>query len=138
MKGISAIIVMVLILMISISLTGLGYVTFTSMFSKVTTSEGQALSQTLNNMMAQMRIESILRGSGTDSMVYIRNTGKVDLTNFSAYDDEALVNIRAGTPAGGVIMPGEVKNINITNSVAAGSTIKITTAQGTVAMQVAQ
>jgi hypothetical protein len=135
MKGISAIIVTIMILMIAISLTGLGYVTFTTFFSKITTSTEGAISQTLTTMLAQMKIESMVRGVGMDTIIYIRNTGKVDLTNFSAYDDDAYVNIKSTTPAGGKIEPGIVKNINITDSVAANSVIKITTAQGTIAMQ---
>jgi len=135
MKGISAIIVTVMILMIALSLTGLGYVTFNTFFSKITQSTDTAISNTLTSMLAQMKIESMVRGVGMDTIIYIRNTGKVDLTNFSAYDDDAYVNIRGTTPAGGKIEPGAVKNVNITNVVDANSLIKITTAQGTVAMQ---
>ena len=135
MKGISAIIVTVMILMIALSLTGLGYVTFNTFFSKITQSTDTAISNTLTSMLAQMKIESMIRGVGMDTIIYIRNTGKVDLTNFSAYDDDAYVNIRGTTPAGGKIEPGAVKNVNITNVVDANSLIKITTAQGTVAMQ---
>ena len=135
MKGISAIIVTVMILMIALSLTGLGYVTFNTFFSKITQSTDTAISNTLTSMLAQMKIESMIRGVGMDTIIYIRNTGKVDLTNFSAYDDDAYANIRGTTPAGGKIEPGAVKNVNITDAVAANSLIKITTAQGTVAMQ---
>jgi hypothetical protein len=137
MKGISAIIVTVMILMIALSLTGLGYVTFNTFFSKITQSTDTAISNTLTSMLAQMKIESMIRGVGVgvDTIIYIRNTGKVDLTNFSAYDDDAYVSIRGTTPAGGKIEPGAVKNINITDAVATNSLIKITTAQGTVAMQ---
>jgi hypothetical protein len=134
MKGISAIIVTVMILMIALSLTGLGYVTFNTFFSKITQSTDTAISNTLTSMLAQMKIESIYQVSGV-TRVYIRNTGKVDLTNFSAYDDEALTTIQPTTPLGGKIEPGAVKEINITSAVASGSVIKITTAQGTVAMQ---
>jgi len=134
MKGISAIIVVILILMIAVSLTGLGYVTFTTFFSKITSSTEGAISQTLTTMLAQMKIESISAISGV-TRVYIRNTGKVDLTNFTAYDDDALATKQSGTPIGDKIAPGEVGNLNITSSVASGSVIKITTAQGAMAMQ---
>jgi hypothetical protein len=136
MKGISAIIVVIMILMIAVSLTGLGYVTFTTFFSKITTSTEGAISSTLTTMLAQMKIESISQVTGV-TRVYVRNTGKVDLTNFSAYDDDAFATIQSTTPLGGKIEPGAVKEINITSSVSAGSVIKLTTAQGALAMQTA-
>jgi len=134
MKGISAIIVTVMILMIALSITGLGYVTFNTFFSQITRSTDTAISSTLTSMLAQMKIESINQVSGV-TRIYIRNTGKVDLTNFSAYDDETLATIQLTTPLGGKIEPGAVKEVNITSAVASGSLIKLTTAQGTVAMQ---
>ena len=137
MKGISTIIVMVLILMISVSLTSLGYVTFSSFFSKITTSSEQSISQTLTTMLAQMRIESMTYSNPTTS-VYIRNIGKVDLTTFSAYVNNIIVpaaNLQP--PAGNIISPGGVGTLGITGNLApSGRTVKVTTAQGTVAIQV--
>lgn len=137
MKGISTIIVMVLILMISVSLTSLGYVTFSSFFSKITTSSEQSISQTLTTMLAQMRIESITYSNPTTS-VYIRNIGKVDLTTFSAYANNVIVpSANLQPPAGNRISPGGVGTLGITGNLApSGRTVKVTTAQGTVAIQV--
>jgi archaellum component FlaG (FlaF/FlaG flagellin family) len=137
MKGISTIVVMVLILMISVSLTSLGYMAFTTFFSKVTTSSEQAISQTLTNMLAQMKIESMAYANPTTS-VYIRNIGKVDLTAFSAYVNDIIVpaaNLQL--PAGNTIPPGSVGTLTITGNLApSGRTVKVTTAQGSVAIQV--
>lgn len=128
---------MVLILMISISLTGLGYMAFTTFFSSVTTSSEQVISQTLTNMLAQMKIESISYANPI-TRVYIRNIGKVDLTAFSAYVNDVIVppaNLQL--PTGNTIPPGIVGDINITGNLAPpGRTVKITTAQGSVAIQV--
>ena len=133
MKGISAIIVTIMILMIAISLAGLGYVTFTTFFSKITTSSEQAISSTLTTMLAQMKIESLTNTSGT-TRVWIRNTGKVDLTNFSAYVNDAYASIQK--PTGDKISPGTVSDLNITSiDPNTGDIIKITTAQGAIAMQ---
>lgn len=135
MKGVSAVVVIVLILMIGLSITGLGYVTFTTLFSKITTSSEQAISNTLSNMLAQMKIEAVSQ-SGTDTMVYIRNNGKVDLTNFVAYVNDALATYNA--PTGDKIIPGDVKSLKITSPVyASGNIIKITTAQGAIGIQAA-
>jgi Tfp pilus assembly protein PilV len=134
MKGISTIIVMILILLISISLTGLGYVTFTTFFSQITASSQGAISQTLTTMLAQMKIESITNDT-VRTTIYIRNTGKVDLTNFTAYVNDANYQPQPGTPSGNKIAPGGVDYVNITGIFGSGSVIKITTAQGAVAMQ---
>jgi hypothetical protein len=101
MKGISAIIVTVMILMIALSITGLGYVTFTTFFSKITTSTEGAISNTLTTMLAQMKIESIVKSNVI--RIWVRNTGKVDLTNFSAYVNDAYMQVPAATPVGGKI-----------------------------------
>jgi hypothetical protein len=137
MKGVSSIIVMVLILMISVALTSLGYITFSSLFSKITTSSEQSISQTLTTMLAQMRIESITYSNPTTS-VYIRNIGKVDLTTFSAYVNGIIVpSANLQLPAGNKISPGGVGTLGITGNLApSGRTVKVTTAQGTVAIQV--
>jgi len=136
MKGISAVIAVILILMISVSLTGLGYITFTTFFTQITNSSQGAISNTLSNMLAQMKIESITNTTGnTKTMIYIRNTGKVDLTNFAVYDDDNSVTIDAGTPVGGKIPPGEVGNINVTGTINSGSVIKVTSGQGAMAIQ---
>ena len=137
MKAISTIIVMILILMISISLTSLAYVTFTTFFSKVTTSSEQAISQTISTMLAQMKIESITYSSQI-TKIYIRNIGKVDLTGFTAYVNDANVpSSYLQLPTGNKIAPGEIGNLNITNDYApSGKTVKITTAQGATAIQV--
>jgi len=133
MKGISAIVVIILILMLTISLAGLGYFTFTTFFSQLTTSTQGAISSTLTTMLAQMKIEAISK-SGTNIVVYIRNTGKVDLTNFTAYVNEGIATF--GVPTGNKISPGGVDNVTITTpAYASGSIVKITTAQGAVAIQ---
>jgi archaellum component FlaG (FlaF/FlaG flagellin family) len=136
MRGISAIVVIVLILMITISLAGLGYVTFTTFFSQMTTSTSSAISSTLTTMLAQMKIESITKNGANNIVVYIRNTGKVDLTNFTAYVNESIATTAPGMPTGNKISPGGVDNVTITSfSYAQGNTVKVTTAQGAVAIQ---
>ena len=134
MKGISAIIVTIMILMIAISLTGLGYITFTTFFSKITTSTEGAISSTLTTMLAQMKIESLTNSSGT-TRAYIRNTGKVDITNFTAYVNDAYVAVIV-KPTGDKIAPGTVDDVEIVSiDPNTGDLIKITTAQGAMAMQ---
>jgi len=133
MRGISTIIVVILLLMISISMAGFGYMFFTTMFTSITGESEEVLGGTIERMLAQMKIESITRGSPT--RVYIRNTGKVDLTNFTAYVEGNLVTFTP--PSENKIVPGQVKDLNIISSVSEGDVIKITTAQGAMAVQTA-
>jgi flagellin-like protein len=134
MKGVSSIIAMILMLMITISLTGLAYVTFTSFFNTVKDSTETSMTNTMSNMLAQMKIESISKNGG-DTIIYIRNIGKVDITKFNAYVNDIMAATRANMPTGNKISPGGVDNITITSAVASGATIKITTGQGTIAIQ---
>ncbi|MFH1229410.1 MAG: archaellin/type IV pilin N-terminal domain-containing protein [Candidatus Aenigmatarchaeota archaeon] len=134
MKGVSSIIAMILLLMITISLTGLAYVTFTSFFNTVKDSTETSMTQTMSNMLAQMKIESISKNGG-DTVIYIRNIGKVDISRFNAYVNGIMATTRANMPTGNKIVPGSVDNVTITSAVASGATIKITTGQGTVAIQ---
>jgi len=136
MKGVSAVIATILILMISISMAGLGYMTFSEVFSKVTTAGDDAVSSTISTMLAQMKIDSISVQS-TTAYVYIRNTGKVDLTGFSAFADGFMVpSANLQLPAGDKISPGELGVLNITGSlVSSGSIVKISSAQGTQAIR---
>ncbi len=139
MKGASAIVAIILILMMAVSITGLGYVTFSTFFTKITTSSESAISSTLTTMLAQMKIESITNISdNSKTMIYIRNVGKVDLTNFSAYYNDSYAT-GTETPGGTAnkIAPGEVKSFNITTptGLVPGTVIKVTTGQGAIAIQ---
>jgi len=130
MKGISTIIVMILLLMISVALTGLGYIFFTRVFTTVTQTSEETISQTVASMLAQMRIESVT--PGTPGHIYVRNTGKVNITDFSVYVNDVL---ESAINAPSEIEPGKVGDIVITNGLSSGEIVKVTTAQGTVAVE---
>jgi hypothetical protein len=135
MKGISAIIVAILLLMISISLAGFGYVFFTTMFTSITTESEEVMGTTVERMLAQMKIESI---ETANNKIHIRNTGKVDLTDFEVYLNNALVS--STPPTGDEIKIGEVgtiTNVNGATGIAQDDTVKVTCAQGTIAVQTA-
>lgn len=131
MKGISTIIVMVLLLLIGISLTSLGYVTFTSLFSQITQSTEGSISQTVTTMLAQMKIDSIkVNVPPTADIVYIRNIGKVTLNNINLY-----VNDVRDTSTLATLAPGNVGQITAVINIQSGDVIKVTTAEGAIAMQ---
>jgi len=136
MKGASALVVVILILMIGLSITGLGYITFTTLLAKATNSTEEAISSTISSMLAQMRIESVSKGSANEIIVYVRNIGKVDLTAFAAYINGTVATKNPSTPTGNKIAPGNVDNVTITAPLyRSGDTVKITTAQGALAIQ---
>ena len=128
MKGISTIIVAILLLMISISLAGFGYVFFTTMFTSITTESEEVMGTTVERMLAQVKIESIASTS-----VSVRNIGKVNLTDFAVYVDNSLDDSATLSNLG----PGEVKTITLSATPTTGQVVKVTTAQGAIAVQTA-
>jgi len=135
MKGISSIIVMILLLLIGVSLTGLGYVTFTSLFSQITQSTQGSISTTVTTMLAQVKIESIKTGAAGSDPVSIRNIGKVDLHTFALYINDARDSGANPNPA--TLTPGAVGTITPTVAIASGNVVKVTTAEGVIAIQTA-
>lgn len=125
MKGISAIVVMILILLISVSLVGLGYIFFTEILATVTTTGEESISQTVVSMLSRMTIESVT--AGNPGNIYVRNTGKVNLTDFAVYIDDVR-DVSATAP--GILMPGDVGTITTTGALASTQVVKVTTAQG--------
>ena len=135
MKGISSIIVMILLLLIGVSLTGLGYVTFTSLFSQITQTTESTISQTTTMMLAQVKIESIVKSicPAVGATVNVRNIGKVDVTQIRVYINDRLDNAILAT-----LTPGQVGTITTaTYCITTNDVVKVTTAQGAIAIQTA-
>lgn len=129
MRGISTIIVAILLLMISVSLAGFGYMFFTTMFSTLTTEGEEVLSTTVERMLAQMKIESI-----SGQSIYVRNTGKINLTNFNVYVENNLAAI--DPTSDNYIDPGDIGNLTLTSpSLSSGNVVKVTSSQGATAVQ---
>lgn len=127
MRGISAIIVTILLLMISVSLASFGYIFLTQVMSETTQAGTEAVEQMSTSLLAGMKIDSM-----TSNTIYIRNTGKVDLTNFAVYIDNALdssisVDIDP-LPPGGLATITSV-------SISSGNTVKVTSGEGAIAIK---
>jgi len=136
MRGVSTIIVGILLLMISVSITSLGYIFFTNIYTGVTTKSEETISTTVKIMLSGMKIESVYNiSSSAPSNITIRNTGKVDLTKFSAYRNETSTPTLNGASL--VIKPGEVGILNLQNAiVVSGEKIQVTSAEGATAIYV--
>jgi len=129
MKGVSTVIVAVLLLMITVSLASFGYLFFTQIMSATTKTGTEVVEQVSSSLLSSMRIESVT----TDGHVYVRNTGTVNLKNFSVYVNDVIDTSITVTPS--VVSPGGVADINLLNSLNPGDIIKVTIASGAVAIQ---
>ena len=120
LKGMSAVIAVVLILLITISLAAAGYLFFGSIMSSTTESASQSISQITTTITQDFNIESV-RGE----KIYIRNTGQGTLSGFSVYIDDRFVNATDVS-----IPPGEVRNITLYDFIdySRPRTLKVTTA----------
>ena len=126
MKGISAVIAIVLILMLTISLSAMGYIWMSDTFTDVSKEAYETTQEVSQKVHGSLIIEST-----KGSIVYTRNTGEINLTGFDVYidDDEVYFEKHFGD----YLAPGEMGVIKlgaydgyeeITRS------IRITTAQG--------
>jgi len=129
MKGISAVIAVVLILMITVALAAMAYVWFTGVFETITGSAGQAATQTGQAIATQFSIASAGHNgttSGTgDLLLYITNTGAADMT---IEDMNVFIGITKQTiNETGTLSPGNTQEFVIDNStIACDKQIKVT------------
>ncbi len=115
MKGVSAVIAIILILMITVALAAMAYVWFTSVFQQLTTSSGSAATATAAALGTSFTIESAAYTSGNQIKVSIRNTGSesIDLSGMAFYMDDLPAEVTtSGTSASGssTLGSGEVTN----------------------------
>ena len=132
MKGVSAIIAIVLLVMISVSLAGLAWVWFFGISNLLTNSATNATEEATARMGMQARLETARFYAPTYVNATIRNTGTVDinLTRLGIFIDGFLTTTY--TPNTGKIAPGEISTINITNATPActDKVLKITFPNG--------
>jgi len=118
MQGISTVVVIILIVLITVGFTALGYFFFSGILTVATKAAGNMTETTVAGMTSQMKIESV---SGKD--IYVRNIGLAELSGFNVYVNDVGVSYTIDKSP---LRPGEVAKINLTN--APSGTIKITAA----------
>lgn len=128
MHGVSEVIAIILILMITISLTGLAYMFMSTTMSDVTASAGSTVDTTTSSMLTAFTIESV-----DIAKVYVRNTGQNAITSLSVYvnDEPAIYNVTAP------IVAGAVGTITIYSFIPDGATVKVTSPNGFSASKIA-
>ncbi len=133
MKGVSTIIAIVLILMITVALAATAYVWFTSIFQQITTGAGEATTGTAAAIATKFTIETAkFNATGNNAIfVSVRNTGTqiIDTTKAAAY-----VNDVSRTSSGYTrltINQDELASFNVTGTSAdCNANLKITLQAG--------
>ena|SRR3989344_6328943 len=114
MKGITPVIAIILLLMITIAMVGFAFVWFTSVATQLgNATERMSVEQT-NQMQTKAKIENIDKASNTTN---IRNSGFValDLAKTIVYVNDSI-QVNCGAGFSGSIQPGSVAactNVNI-------------------------
>jgi flagellin-like protein len=129
MKGVSEVIAIILILMITISLAGLAYMFMSTTMSDVTSSAGSTVDTTTSSMLTSFTIESM-----SSNVLYVRNTGQTTLSSLKVYvnDLEIASNITQASPA-----PGNVTPIALVGYIKQGDVVKVSSQSGVSATKVA-
>ncbi len=129
MKGVSEVIAIILILMITISLAGLAYMFMSTTMSDVTASAGSTVDTATTSMLTSFTIESM-----SSNVLYVRNTGQTTLSSLKVYvnDLEIASNITQASPA-----PGNVTPIALVGYIKQGDVVKVSSQSGVSATKVA-
>jgi hypothetical protein len=129
MRGVSAIIVTILLLMISVSLASFGYIFFTRTFSSVADTGSETVEQMTTSMLANMKIDSV---TPDDHYVYVRNTGSIDLGQFAVYVNDVVDSGASANPA--TISPGKIATITLSQDLNDGDVVKVSSDHGAIAI----
>jgi flagellin-like protein len=133
MKGVSDIIAIILILLITVSLAALAYLWFTGILQDMLGIAGNQTQHVGDTLGTKFKIDAAV-GYQTESKVgvVVRNTGTVnlDLQKLATYVNNTLYTGREGL--GASLAPGEFVSFNITSVPSGGcsSTLKITVETG--------
>jgi flagellin-like protein len=124
MRGVSAVIATILLLMITVALAATSYVWFSSVTSGVTSAGSNVTQKAVTGLLSEMNVES-----ATPGMIYVRNTGDSVLDGFALYMNGVAVNITVNPSS---LSPTQVATITLPGkySGTGSNTILITTAQG--------
>jgi len=122
MEGISDVIAVVMILMITVALASLGYIFFIATFSSVSNQTGQSVNQTTAGLLTNFKIESI-----SGNRIFIRNIGSGNVTGLAIYIGDKSAN---STPINLNLAPGQIGDINISYPGAGLKAVKITSSTG--------
>ena len=127
MKGITPVIAIILLLMITVAIAGFAFVWFSRVASVTANRTEMSINQQQSQMMQTIKIDSY---SDTSNSVYIRNTGSVDISSNSiavyVNNDLAICTWSSNT-----ISPGSVAQCTVAAGFSCGGTVIKVTSPGT-------
>ena len=114
-KGVSAVIAIILILMITVALAAMAYVWFTSIFQEISEGAGQAAAGTTQAIGTSFVLEAasytyVADGNATIKIA-VRNTGTNTLSGIAVYLDSDFIEVVED-----IIEPGIVTEIEATET----------------------
>jgi hypothetical protein len=124
MRGVSSIVVVVLLLLLGITLTSSVFVFFGDVILDTKDSLEDTRDHVSTSLLAEMRLEPL----SESNIVSVKNTGKVNISDFNVYVNGDFVITSVST-----IIPGDVTDIDIGSSLISGDTVKVTSAEGATA-----
>ena len=129
MKGVSAVIAVILILMIVVALAALAYTWFTGIFSSLTESAGESITQTTTSMSKAFALDAA-SCAGTTLQFTVRNTGSGDLqaSGVAAYLNGRYIGL--GTVSGTIPEGGVRTYVNSTSGCTTGQVLRVTIENG--------
>lgn len=116
MKGVSSIVAVVLILLITIALAGMAYIWFTSVFGAVTESAGETVERSTEQFATNFALESASYNCQNSVQLSVRNVGtsNIDATAFAVYLSGTLATITGGNT--GTVSVNQVRLLTASNS----------------------
>lgn len=123
MKGISAVIATILLLLIVVAIVGFAFGFFQRIFSTAATATENQTASTLNQIGQSVQIDAV---AGT--AVTVRNKGTVDIqgSTLAFY----VNNVPRTCTIAGSVAPGAVASCTLNASCGTGSTLRVTTSGG--------
>ena len=117
-KGISVVIAVVLLLLITVGIAWTFYTWVTTTTTEFTTGTGEAIGSKMETLTTDFMIVAAGHVSGNTCQVSISNTGtqNIDLSKIKVYVKGVEQSISGG--ASGTLSPGETKTIEFQNSTA--------------------
>jgi len=113
MKGVSTVIAVILVLMITVAMAALAYLWFTGVFETLTGVANQTIGGAQQQMATKFSIEAATNITNDTVSVSMRNTGTVDidLDKVATY----VTNELRDNTASGTLTPGTVYTFNVTD-----------------------
>ncbi|OYT57422.1 MAG: hypothetical protein B6U68_01840 [Candidatus Aenigmarchaeota archaeon ex4484_14] len=127
-KGITPVIAIVLLLMITIALIGFAYVWFQHTATGLTSNIGRQVNRTTTQMGESITITSC---DVSNKIVYVKNIGSssIILSNTDLYVEGKLIPDSCGD---GVAAPGKTFSCDLPDDIESGDSVKIVTGGGSV------